>query len=229
MAENHTHWRIAAQSVKEHDPACNGGVFASFISGSKYLAPVLCLHRSLTLSNTTCRFVLVHDDRPIVRLQESELGYLSHRIGHESLVPLTSLFSRLPNKIHRVRMNFSWWLTYNTTPSYAGAADTISLTPRGRGVDLVTDHTQVGLIPAGRRLYDSKSMVSGLYTTHLKLWLYGLPYKRVVVLDADMVVVANIDFLLKIPLRGQTLAAVSACSKCECDHVCLEAAPLFRG
>jgi hypothetical protein len=67
----------------------------------------------------------------------------------------------------------------------------------------------------GRRLYDSgwASGLPELYATHLKVWLYALPaqhYPRVVVLDLDMVVTANIDFLFVLRFE-ERVAAVMAC------------------
>lgn len=64
-------------------------------------------------------------------------------------------------------------------------------------------------LPYGRRLYHRG--VEHL-ATHSKLWLWALPRSRVVVLDADMVVVGALDWLMSLDF-SQQMAAIDVSSR----------------
>ena len=64
------------------------GAFVALISGSRYVTAALCLYRSLVAVGSTCPFVLVHDDRPAMRLRADDMRILTRAISKESLVPI---------------------------------------------------------------------------------------------------------------------------------------------
>ena len=208
LRSNVTHWRdVLVGSPKECVPPadeprvqCNGA-FVAFLSGDRYLAGALCLHQSLLSVNSRCPFVLVYDDRPEFEPSVRSLRKLVKTFRPENLVPITALFSQWPRVSHTVRQNFSTWRHFNySAPQQLPVPSPISAGDRHRVP-----------LPAGRRLYQSME----LYNTQLKLWLFALPeaqYQRIVVLDIDMVVVCNIDFLLTSFVLSKPVAAVSACS-----------------
>ena len=55
----------------------------------------------------------------------------------------------------------------------------------------------------GRRLYQ---LGAQLYATHSKIWLFALPRSRVVLLDADMVIVGKLDWLTNLPFAEEIAA-----------------------
>ena len=65
--------------------------------------------------------------------------------------------------------------------------------------------------PSKRRLFDGGR---GLSNTHLKLWLWALPVKRAVFLDIDILVLRNVDELLRIgPEAPNDIGSVTCKSK----------------
>jgi len=193
-----SHWRAALPGANEtsssEDQSCQGS-FVSLVSGSRYINAALCLHRSMVAVNSACAFVLVHDDRPEMALQSSELTRLAASFGENNLVPITSLFSQLPSYEHKIRLNYTRWTSFNFT--------------KKRDIPTPT-RPRSGRPLHGRRLYTGSNSAAELFVTHLKLWLFALPYPRVIVLDIDMVLAVNIDFLMAIPFQ-QRVAAVWAC------------------
>ena len=66
-----------------------------------------------------------------------------------------------------------------------------------------------GIWNGGRRLFEGGEVGN----THLKLWLWALPVARAVFLDIDMFLVRNVDSLLRVPVHGNSVAAVTCKSK----------------
>ena len=163
--------------------ACASGAatFAAFLSGvagGGYVPGALCLRRSLRAVGSACPIALVHDDRGAeVMLPEASLRELEQEYGAQHLYSLTGLMRRFPTLARAVRYNISTSLDHSV----------------GRG--------------EGRRLYLSNEQGGlGIFATHVKVWLLALPFKRVAVLDLDMVAVHNMDGLLGYPFP-QELAA----------------------
>ena len=204
-AYNQTHWRDMPGASSTPSAVCHGA-FVSLLSGDRYVAGAFCLHRSLVALGSACPLVLVYDDRFAERApSNASLRLLVRTFGPENLVPITSLFSQLPGISHRVRTNFSVWREFRFEQRRPLPAPTAVSPRRSRRVPAT----------AGRRLY-AMTFGAELYATHLKLWLWALPaaqYPRIVLLDLDMVVTANLDFLLSSSraLSASSVAAVLGC------------------
>ncbi len=190
------HWRVTLPvAIRPSWTApCAGGAFVSLISGPRYINAALCLARSLDRVASVCPYMLVHDDRPSMALPADQLQRVTLVLGPSNVIPVTALFSRLPNVEHRIRLNFTLYESFTATSTRSIPSPT--KTPPAAS--------------AGRRLYSGSSGAE-LFVTHLKLWLFALPFARVIALDVDMVVVQNIDFLMAYEFP-EHVAAVDACA-----------------
>ena len=192
------HWRLTlpvdARPSSSTAP-CAAGAFVSLISGPRYINAILCLAKSLARVASVCPYVVTHDDRPSMALAAVDVARMTDVLGPSNIVPITALFSRLPHVDHLIRLNFSQYESFT-----AAVMRTIP-----------TPTTVPAIRVPGRRLYDGSTSGAELFATHLKLWIFALPYARVVALDLDMVVVQNIDFLMAYDFP-EHVAAVEACA-----------------
>lgn len=160
------------------------GVFASFLSGREHAPAALCLHRQLRRSGAQCPFRLVYDDaQPHASLGEQWTDTLSTSLDEDgqSLVRLTSLFDALGERDSRRAY-------YGAHCSVCSADEAFY----GRGYSLRTNRTKHGrrLLVAGRTSF------SNIMVPFLKVWLWALPYPRVLMLDLDVLPIVNMDTLL---------------------------------
>lgn len=159
--------------------------------GGEYVAPTLCLMRQLRKTRTRCGLaVIVNGALPERHRQQ----FNNASIG---LVPLSSLFGRSAKSAARPDRSHPHAAASAAVAATAAVRASRSRLPSRRGA---------GVFFRGRRLFESAMQ------TLLKIVVWALPperFPRVALLDADMVVLENIDAIFEAPLsEARPLAAV---------------------
>ena len=174
---------------REHAAASNAAgcganaAFVTFVSGDRYVPGAVCLRRSIAGAGNRCPMDVVYDDR----LPERNLSADS--------------FALLANTFGTERV-FSLARIMADHPT--SIADMHYSAPSAR----------VGR--RGRGLFETRRLFERgpeHMATHAKLWLWGLPRSRSVVLDSDMVVRGALDWLLTFDLDEHEVAAAGAVRK----------------
>uniref|UniRef100_A0A6S9YND5 Hexosyltransferase n=1 Tax=Chrysotila carterae TaxID=13221 RepID=A0A6S9YND5_CHRCT len=175
-----------ANSSSDAKPlGCRGGAYATYVSGERYIPGVLCLQRRLRRVQSACPLLVLFDDRPGHSLTPKSLDALRDGVNNAgSLISLTQLLARL-----------------NVT-SPSNVWDHVSLQHPSNA------SMKHGTI--GRRLFDASEWDS----MYIKLWFWALPerYKRIVVLDSDVLLLRNVDELMHFTLRRIAAVPALGCS-----------------
>ena len=154
--------------------------FATFVSGDKYVPGAVCLRRSMLAAGNRCPMDLIYDDRVAQRnLSAVAWQTLAHAYGPSHLFSLSQIMAQHPQSA--LEMEYS--------------APQIRARHGGR------QHNSL----IGRGLFERG--VEHM-ATHSKLWLFGMPRKRLVVLDSDMVVLGPLDWTTTLTLPPGHIAAM---------------------
>lgn len=190
-------WRELAARVGVGGGCGANAAFATFVSGDKYVPGAVCLRRSLLAAGSVCPMEVIIDDRSAQHnLSATAWQTLASVYGHEHMFSLANIMAQHPMSADDMEYSAP-----HGRPSRSrgqqhrvprGAAAMASLPPAGAAAN-------------GRRLFERG--VEHM-ATHAKLWLFGVPRARLIVLDADMVALGPLDWLTTLPLAPGQVAAM---------------------
>lgn len=190
---------------------CNEkGSFVTMVSGDAYAIAALCLRSQLSLLKSSCLLTLVYDDGIFLPpLSAALLAKLEAAFGRRHMLPLSWLRSAAADTAARVANATCLHPRRERYPSLcrdAGLLGRMSDVSSAAAPRVETTYEPPNV--HGRRLY-----ATGMHAlTRAKLWLWALPttrFPRAVFLDADLLVLSNLDALFDVDLGSHALAGVS--------------------
>lgn len=167
--------------------SCAPGVFVTFVSGTRYVPGALCLRSSMRRVQSRCQLKVVVDDLPGQELPDVDTTRLRLAYGRSNIIALSDLVAAVQK---RFNASMGLWPRLRNGTFASGR---------------FSDKQQQPLL--GRRLLSTHGDV---FASQYKAWAWALPWPKVVAVDSDMLVVANIDWMLAYQFRGP-VAAVGAC------------------
>lgn len=195
----------------------------TFLSGTRYVPGALCLRSSMRRVQSQCPLKVVVDDLPGQELSDVEMTRVRLAYGRPNVIALSSLVAALQKRLNasmdlRFRLKIGTYVgdrfsnnirsvpmlqANGTLPSADGTFPQSDTEPAW--IDRGPDDKQQPLL--GRRLL---STYNDVFAAQYKAWMWALPWPKIVAIDSDMLVVANIDWMLAYQFEGP-VAAIEAC------------------
>lgn len=199
----------------------------TFLSGTRYVPGALCLRSSMRRVQSRCPLKVVVDDLPGQELSDVGMARLRLAYGRPNVIALSSLVAALQKRLNgSVDLRFRLKNGTYVGDRFSNNIRTVAML-QANGTLLSGDNT----IPQsdteleepawldrgpddkqqpvlGRRLL---STYNDVFAAQYKAWMWALPWPKIVAIDSDMLVVANIDWMLAYQFEGP-VAALKACS-----------------